>query len=99
MIIMQLNEMQQLIKRLYFHKDSQRGLEKTFIWFVEEVGELARTLKKGSREDLKNEFADVFAWLISLANLLEINLEDAFISKYNNFCPRCRQNPCVCPLT
>ncbi|MEM0084972.1 MAG: MazG nucleotide pyrophosphohydrolase domain-containing protein [Candidatus Methanomethylicia archaeon] len=95
---MQLSEVQQLIKEIYFNRDRERGIEKTFIWFVEEVGEFAKTLKKGSKSDVENELADVFAWLLSLANLLEIDLENAFTSKYNWCCPRCKQNPCKCPM-
>jgi NTP pyrophosphatase (non-canonical NTP hydrolase) len=95
---MNLNDAQDMIRALYFNKDSQRGLEKTFIWFIEEVGELAEALRNGSEAEIKSEIADVFAWLISIANILNINLEEAFKSKYNSYCPRCKQNPCRCPI-
>jgi len=95
---MNLNDAQNMIRALYFNKDSRRGLEKTFIWFIEEVGELAKALRNGSEVEIKSEIADVLAWLISIANLLNINLEEAFKSKYNSHCPRCKQNPCKCPI-
>ncbi|MCS7097174.1 MAG: nucleotide pyrophosphohydrolase [Candidatus Methanomethylicia archaeon] len=94
---MQLCEVQKIIKTLYLHRDLERGLEKTFVWFIEEVGELATAIKDKNRKNLENEFADVLAWLISLANLLDIDIEYAFISKYGNFCPRCKCTPCRCP--
>ena len=87
------------MKELYFHQDSNRGIEKTFIWLVEEVGELASTLKQGSQLDLNKiseEMADIIAWMSSLANLLEIDLEKALVEKYPNKCIKCNSNPCCC---
>lgn len=57
---MEIKEAQEIIKYVYFHKDSMRGLEKTFIWFIEEVGELANAIKKGSKKDIEREISDVF---------------------------------------
>ncbi len=82
---MEIREFQKLIKKLYFHKDSERGVEKTFIWLCEELGELAEALLKKDKAMLKEELADVFAWLVSLANLLEIDLEDAVEKSTQNF--------------
>jgi len=76
-----------------------RGIEKTFIWLVEEVGELASTLKQDSELDLNKvseEMADIIAWMSSLANLLEIDLEKALVDKYPNKCIKCNSNPCCC---
>ena len=81
---------------MYFHRDSERGLEKTFLWFVEEVGELAEALRKGKREDMEEEFADVLAWLVSLANLADVDLEKAVLKKYPGVCPYCGKSPCEC---
>ncbi|MGQ4833353.1 MAG: MazG nucleotide pyrophosphohydrolase domain-containing protein [Candidatus Asgardarchaeia archaeon] len=94
---MEISEAQSMMFRIYFTRDSKRGLEKTYMWFVEEVGELARSLLKAEKSSIKEELADVFAWLLSIANLLEIDLEKAFLEKYPNRCPRCGKNPCVCP--
>ena len=96
---MKISEFQKLMKELYFHQDSNRGIEKTFIWLVEEVGELASTLKQGSELDLNKiseEMADIIAWMSSLANLLEIDLEKALVDKYPNKCIKCNSNPCCC---
>ncbi len=93
-----INEFQHLIKKTFYHKDSKRGFEKTFIWFVEEVGELAKSFKQKEKEKEKveNEFADVFAWLCSLANLMDVNLEEVSTKKYGNGCPKCGKMPCIC---
>jgi NTP pyrophosphatase (non-canonical NTP hydrolase) len=74
---------QKAIRLSYLERDSKRGLYGTFTWFVEEVGELAEALLgKRNREGLEEEFADVLAWLLSLANLVEVDLEEAFRKKY-----------------
>ncbi len=79
---MEIREAQEFIRRKYFERDHSRGLYATFTWFVEEVGELAEALVKMNREMLEEEIADVFAWLLSIANLLNIDLEKAFKKKY-----------------
>ncbi|MEM4527854.1 MAG: MazG nucleotide pyrophosphohydrolase domain-containing protein [Desulfurococcaceae archaeon] len=81
---MNIKEAQSLIKSQYFERDRNRGLYATFTWFVEEVGELANALLDMQRDSLEEEFADVFAWLLSLANLVNIDLENAFKKKYVN---------------
>ena len=80
---MEIREFQELIARLYLEPDSARGLEGTYMWFAEEVGELTRDLRRGApAEELAGEFADVFAWLASLANMTGIDLEQAVRAKY-----------------
>ncbi|BAA29877.1 74aa long hypothetical protein [Pyrococcus horikoshii OT3] len=71
-------------------------MERTFFWFIEEVGELAEALRKGDRESMEEEFADVLAWLASLANLVDIDLEEAAKKKYPGVCPYCGKKPCEC---
>lgn len=80
---MDLREAQKLIKEKYYERDSTRGLYATFTWFIEEVGELADAIIKMNRDSLEEELADVFAWLLSIANLLNIDLEEAFKKKYS----------------
>ena len=92
---MHIREFQQQIERIYFEKDSARGLDADFRWFVEEVGELARALRHGDRAHRAEEFADVFAWLTTMASICEIDLEDA-AKKYANGCPKCGRTPCAC---
>ncbi|MBD3285593.1 nucleotide pyrophosphohydrolase [candidate division WOR-3 bacterium] len=91
-----VREFQRLIKEEFFHKDSTRGLAKTFIWFAEEVGELARAIRHDDRGHLEEEFADVFAWLCTMANLTGIDLEEVVRKKYAAGCPRCGNKPCTC---
>jgi len=74
---MHISEFQRLILRRYGERDRQRGTAATFMWFVEEVGELATALASGSRDEKNEEFADVFAWLATLANINDIDLEKA----------------------
>jgi len=93
---MELREFQEMIKEIYFHKDSKRGVEKTFLWFVEEVGELSEAIRKGDRGAMEEEFADVLAWLASLANLLDVDLEEVVKKKYPGVCPYCGKKPCEC---
>ena len=91
-----LPQFQQLIRDLYGAKDSRRGVEGTFMWFMEEVGELSAALRGGTHEERVAEFADVLAWLATLANLAGIDLESAVRAKYGGGCPGCHLSPCVC---
>jgi NTP pyrophosphatase (non-canonical NTP hydrolase) len=91
-----LAELQQVIRETYDAKDRRRGVEGTFIWFMEEIGELATALRSGSPREQSEEFADVLAWLATLANQVNIDLEHAVQDKYGSGCPGCRQNPCTC---
>ncbi|MCC6034330.1 MAG: nucleotide pyrophosphohydrolase [Desulfurococcaceae archaeon] len=79
---MDLSKAQKIIREKYYERDSVRGLYATFTWFIEEVGELADAVIKMNKEAIEEELADVFAWLLSIANLLNIDLEDAFRKKY-----------------
>jgi len=79
---MDLSEAQKIIREKYYERDSVRGLYATFTWFIEEIGELADAVIKMNREAIEEELADVFAWLLSIANLLNINLDIAFRKKY-----------------
>ena len=74
---MQIAEFQELISRRYEKRDRERGLPATFMWFIEEVGELATALHGDDAENKQEEFADVLAWLCTLANISEIDLEKA----------------------
>ena len=94
---MTIAEFQQRIEDIYLTKDRARGVEGTFAWFVEEVGELSRGLRRRDPRELEGEFADVLAWLTTLASLAGIDLEAAAGAKYDTGCPKCRQTPCACP--
>jgi len=93
---MTLSELQQQIRTMYGSKDAARGVEGTFMWFMEEVGELSAALRGGSQSERLLEFADVLAWLATLANIAGIDLDDAMKAKYGGGCPGCGRSPCVC---
>ena len=93
---MKIQEFQRLIEAVYYEKDSARGLAGTHMWFCEEVGELTRALRRDTRGELEGEFADVLAWLSSLASIAGIDLEEAARKKYERGCPRCESTPCAC---
>ena len=91
-----LPELQRLIAATYGAKDAARGAEGTFMWFMQEVGELATALRGGDHEEQTLEFADVLAWLATLANIAGVDLAAAVARKYGGGCPGCGQNPCRC---
>jgi NTP pyrophosphatase (non-canonical NTP hydrolase) len=93
---MDIKEFQSLMRVLYYEKDKKRGVDKTFLWLLEEIGELSQALRKGDAQSIENELADVIAWTTSLANLLNIDLEDSLSRKYPGVCNYCRQAPCQC---
>ena len=94
---MTIQEFQNLIERIYFERDAGRGVDRTFVWFTEEVGELAKEIRREPQDGdrLREEFADVFAWLSTLASLLNVDLGDA-ARIYADGCPKCESVPCIC---
>ena len=94
-----LADFQQLIRAMYFEKDAARGLDGTFMWFMEEVGELASALRHGTQEERLGEFADVLAWLATMANVAGIDLAEAVGRKYGAGCPGCAKLVCMCPTS
>jgi NTP pyrophosphatase (non-canonical NTP hydrolase) len=93
---MQICEFQKMMEDLYIKSDKKRGIEATFKWLNDELQELKEALKNKDKTALEKEFADVLAWLASLANITEINLEKVTLEKYNYKCPKCQQAPCAC---
>jgi NTP pyrophosphatase (non-canonical NTP hydrolase) len=91
----QLADFQELMELTYGERDRARGIPSTIAWLAEEVGELAKAVRKGSREDQIHEVGDVLAWLASLANQLGISFEAA-VDRYRSGCSRCRAVPCCC---
>ena len=94
---MTLSEFQSLIRRMYHDKDAARGVEGTFMWLTEEIGELATALRSGTKEEIALEFADVFAWLVTIANVVDVDLDEAVKRKYGGGCPGCGRLACTCP--
>lgn len=103
---------QDLIREMYFEKDQARGVPPTFMWLMEEVGELSTALRETTDEEAKRispaemekrranlqaEFADVLAWLATIANVVGVDLGSAISEKYGSGCPGCKAFVCVCP--
>lgn len=93
---MTIGGFQDLIRTMYFEKDRSRGVAGTYMWLIEEVGELAGALREGSMEELASEFADVMAWVATIANMSGIDLTQAIQKKYGAGCPGCGKMICGC---
>lgn len=93
--LMEITALQAVLRRTYYERDAGRGVDATFRWLTEEIGELARALRKDDRAALEHEFGDALAWLASLANLVDVDL-DAVASRYAEGCPKCGRSPCEC---
>jgi NTP pyrophosphatase (non-canonical NTP hydrolase) len=92
-----LADFQSLIYKMYFEKDQARGVEGTFLWLMEEIGELATALRNGTHQQRLEEFGDVLAWLTTIANVAGVDLTEAVLRKYGQGCPGCGQFVCQCP--
>jgi len=91
----ELQTFQDLMESTYGDRDRARGVPATVAWLAEEVGELAKAARKGTREQQLHELGDVLAWTATLANQLGLSL-DAAVDRYRRGCPRCGANPCAC---
>lgn len=94
---MEIRDLQESLRRTYEARDRTRGRDATFLWLVEEVGELSRAVRRGDRANLRHEFSDALAWLVSLATLEGVDMEEA-AARYARGCPRCGKSPCRCPV-
>lgn len=94
---MDLRDFQRRIEQIYGERDRPRGIDRNFVWFTEEVGELAKEIRRDPRREdlLRLELSDVLAWLVTLASQLEIDLADA-AERYAHGCPKCGATPCAC---
>ena len=92
---MDVDDFQRQMATLYGARDAARGRDATIAWLAEEVGELARAVRKGTTEEQLHELGDVLAWLASLAEQLGLSLADA-AARYADGCPACGATPCHC---
>ena len=92
---MDLDDVQQHMADIFGESDAARGLAASVAWLVEEVGELAQAIRKGSADQQLHELGDVLAWTASIANQLGLRLDDA-MARYADGCPRCHATPCTC---
>jgi NTP pyrophosphatase (non-canonical NTP hydrolase) len=81
---MEVSALQKLVRERYYKTDSERGIYHTSLWFHEEVGELSSAIANGDMKNAKEEVADVFMWLMTLANLMNIDMEEALTDFLNN---------------
>jgi len=93
---MMLSEFQQRMRETYLERDVSRGLWGTYVWLLEEVAELGNAMLGGKKDQLEEEAADVLAWLSSLCNLTQVDLEEAATKRYQAGCPKCGASPCRC---
>jgi len=93
---MQLDEFQSLMAETFGTRDRARGMDATIAWLTEELGELARAVRKGTRAEQVHEVGDVLAWLASLTDQLGLSLDEA-AARYAQGCPKCGAKPCACP--
>ena len=93
---MELGDLQATIEATFGARDRARGVDGTFRWWVEEVGEVAKALRRGDPAELEHELGDALAWLASVANVAGVDLEQA-AARYADGCPRCGRSPCACP--
>lgn len=91
-----LADFQRLIRDMYLKKDIARGVDGTFMWLIEEIGELATALREGTKQQQAEEFADVLAWLTTIANVVDVDLSQAVQEKYGSGCPGCGRLVCTC---
>ena len=95
---MKIEEAQEMMRRIYLERDKARGVLGTLKRTFDELEELRNAVQDNdSFADIVDEVADVFAWLCSVANLLEIDMSEAFYKKYSNVCSKCKESPCDCP--
>lgn len=92
---MELRALQRLMESTYGDRDRERGVPASVAWLCEEVGEFAKAARKGSRAEQLEELADVLAWLASIANQLDLSMDDA-VKRYATGCPKCAAIPCTC---
>jgi len=86
---MNVSDLQKLVRERYYETDSKRGIYHTSLWFHEEVGELSSAIASNDIVNAKEELGDVFMWLLTLANLLNIDMEEAL----NDFITNPRKFP------
>ena len=93
---MDLTDLQAVIRATYGAQDRARGVDATFGWFIEEVGELSRAIRREGHDERVVEFTDALAWLVSLADLCDVDLGVEVARRYGDGCPKCHELPCRC---
>ncbi|WP_336518011.1 MazG nucleotide pyrophosphohydrolase domain-containing protein [Pollutibacter soli] len=81
---MEISALQQIVRDRYFKTDNDRGIYHTALWFHEEVGELSAAIASGDIPNAKEELGDVLMWLLTLANLMNIDMDEVVKDYLNN---------------
>ena len=81
---MDVSALQKIVRDRYFKTDNDRGIYHTALWFHEEVGELSAAIARGDIQNAKEELGDVLMWLLTLANLLNVDMEEVIKEYLNN---------------
>ena len=92
-----IEEAQEMMRRIYLERDKERGVKGTLDRTFDELKELREAIQKEDPDSILDEMGDAFAWLCSLANLLDIDLSEALYKKYSDVCSKCKKSPCECP--
>ena len=92
---MTIADFQKAIEATFGARDRKRGVERSFLWLVEEVGELAEAIRHGTPDEVEHEVGDVLAWLVSIANIAGIDVQEA-ARRFAKSCPYCHHIPCTC---
>lgn len=81
---MEISALQRIVRERYYKTDNERGIYHTALWFHEEVGELSAAIAKGDQQNAKEELGDVLMWLLTLANLMEVDMEEVVVEYLND---------------
>lgn len=94
------------LKKIYGKTNQEKGLEFVLSRLLEEFYEIAdcEFRLKGKhistvaefRNQIAKEFADVFAWIFAIANILNLNLDGLAKAWAFKKCATCKKNPCFC---
>ncbi len=79
---MELKLLLEKIAEKYVEKDKKSGELFLLAVLMEEVGELAEVVRKGNREGIEEELADVAFVVFSIANLFGVDIENKLVEKY-----------------
>ncbi|MGH7782360.1 MAG: hypothetical protein ACREO5_00725 [Candidatus Binatia bacterium] len=101
-----LREWQAMFQKIYPRDLDDRG--RSVIGLFEELGELAEAVRVFEQHPkyFAGEAADVFSYLMGIANELSVrmaqqdqpfSLNDEFIKRYPGLCPQCGSQICICP--
>lgn len=90
---------------VYGERNRRKGIDYVMGRLTNEIGELLSLAMRlpeleGNQEQTLHEFslelADVISWIMTSANVLSVDLEQAVARRYKNGCTSCQAIPCTC---